>query len=176
MPVLVNKGDNPTQAAWLFFSPRTTLEGLIATIREHNLVAGVINVDPGDGRPKETVEVHLAMAEHAPEEGAGEADAEGGAEGHQTPADPSELVTDAVMGTTTCETARRYLQPREVDGKPWSISVPDLQGMASFAEQLLSSSPQTRQIIWSIDLQGILRMAPAKDAKPMAGNILRVKL
>ena len=74
MPVLVNKGEVPTLTAWLFYSPRATVAQLRDAIREHGYTSGVVCVDPGQGKPRETVDVHLAVTTEAAPSPADEGD------------------------------------------------------------------------------------------------------
>ena len=158
MPVLVNKGDNPATAGWLLYSSRDQLVELACAIRDSQASAGVVSADPGDAKPKAPVDVVLTMAS-ATEEG--------------QDADPE--VSSVQMGVTTSDSAGRYLQPREVDGQPWTLNLPGLPDLAEAIDMVLENK-ETRCVVWFMDAAGVLRMAPAKEAKPMAGNILKVKL
>lgn len=80
------------------------------------------------------------------------------------------------IGSTTREAAKRYLKPRDIGEKYWLVSLPELPELAKSIDALLDSSPEVHWVVWHIDRQGILRMAPAKEVKPMSGNVLRVKL
>ncbi len=228
MPVLVNQGEHPILAAWLFYTPRSALEGFRDRVRQGGLRFGVIDVDPGEGKPRDQVDVRLvsstqdaplpedgvvaaaddgtdeatAGAEAAPEGdrpsderghdsdgGDGEGDSAGDAEANERAVAAQRAMREAArrmledeglerigFGSTTREAARRYLQPHEVGDEYWLVSLPGLPELADFVDQLLDSSPDMRWAVWHIDQQGVLRMAPAREVKPMAGNILRVKL
>jgi hypothetical protein len=224
MPVLVNQGEHPILAAWLFYTPRSSLEGFRDRVRQGGLRFGVIDVDPGEGKPRDQVDVHLVAstqdaplpeggdagaaddrtdeatsgAEEVPEgdrasDEQGQDDDEGGpagdAEANERAVAAQRAMREAArrmledeeleridFGSTTREAARRYLQPHEVGDVYWLVSLPGLPELADFVDQLLDSSPDMRWAVWHIDQQGVLRMAPAREVKPMAGNILRVKL
>lgn len=210
MPVLVNTGDHPVMAAWLFYSRRGQLEELRDAIREGGYSAGVVDADP-QGKPREATDVFLVMAREGQDaaggaQGAGEqgADEQGAptptpaADGGQdapapdagdspaglTDADPDARLAAkgarrVMLGTTTCEAARRYLQPREVpegEGESRGLGLPGLPQLADFIDELLGQTPDLHWAVWSLDQQGVLRMAPARELKTMSGNILKVKL
>lgn len=214
MPVLVNKGDQPTLAAWLFYSSRASVESLRDTIKDKGYQAGTIIVDVPDGKPRDAVPVHLAATTQLPEALAelqddgtndiGKADEANTDENAYDTQTTDQITDDDIksaqdklndldltinpddegvdvfeIGTTTLEAAQHYLEPREVDDKPWTLNVPGLPQLADFIDQLLGAGQADkgfRWIIWSVDPSGIMRLTPAKDVKPMAGNILRVKL
>ena len=158
MPVLVNKGDNPSAAAWLLFTSRDQLAELAAAIRESEAEAGVVSADPGNARPKELVDVTLTMVMATDES-----------------PDAEPTASSVQMGVTTSDSAARYLKPREVDGQPWTLNLPGLPDLAKTIDMVLENEG-ARCVVWYMDAARVLRMAPAKEAKPMAGNILKVKL
>ena len=77
---------------------------------------------------------------------------------------------------TTAAAARAFIQPREVDGEPWAAELPGLQMLAQLIDHLRQHSGLPAYAIWHVDETGVLRMAPAKQVKPMAGNVLKCKL
>lgn len=234
MPVLMNKGDNPRQAAWLFYTDRETLDALGRTAAEQRFDAGVLTVDAADldGAPKASsvVPVYLAVAtlvpedfdlegfraaagedkgdegdaENAEEQPAGEKPADGEqANEDETPAEageadgtsdsdadsdadgadelpyepiPAPEGTRILIGSTTAAAARAFIQPREVDGEPWAAELPGLQMLVSLIDYMREHGGLPTFAVWHVDPQGILRMAPAKQVKPMAGNVLKCKL
>lgn len=235
MPVLINQGKNPLQAAWLFYTPRALVEDLRALIAQKGYQFGVLDVTPTGGAVKDQVDVQLVLdtqdvplpetpADALAEEPSGEpadtlaaelvgvlpgkpAGQAGKADGAETfeeiPAatgDQAEALRSAalayqerlreagrallqsktaeriIIGRSTNEAARRYLQPQDMNGGYWLISLPGLPQLMDSVAELFASSPGLRWIVWSIDTQGVLRMAPAKEVKPVAGNILRARL
>ncbi len=212
MPVLMNKGADPRQAAWLFYTDRATLDGLGALTVSERYDAGVLTVDAADldGAKKASTEVpvYLAIAtlvpkdfdleqltaaamEQAenPEEPAD--DKPGEADGHDAEATedageaddalpyepvPAPEGTRIPVGLTTAAAARAFIQPREVDGKPWAAELPGLQMLASLIGHMREHGGLPAYVIWHVDEGGVLRMAPAKQVKPMAGNVLKCKL
>lgn len=89
---------------------------------------------------------------------------------------PAPEGTRVLAGTTTVAAARAFIQPREVDGEPWAAELPGLPMLVSLIDHLREHGGLPAHTVWHVDEQGILRMAPAKQVKPMAGNILSVKL
>ena len=211
MPVLMNKGSDPRQAAWLFYTDRETLDAFGSTAAQGRFDAGVLTVDDADldaaRKPSSEVPVYLAVATLVPEdfdlaqlaataEGAqgdeqddaqpsdesagGDADAERSEQG----ADPSLPYapvpapegTRVLVGTTTAAAARSFIQPREVDGKPVATELPGLPMLVALIDHLRDHGGLPPYAIWHVDPQGILRMAPAKQLKPMAGNVIKCKL
>lgn len=210
----MNKGDNPRQAAWLFYTDRETLDALARTAAEQRFDAGVLTVDAADldGAPKASsvVPVYLAVATLVPEdfdlegfraaagedEGAetpeeepegedpaAETPADGGASDGDPEADelpyepvPAPEGTRVLIGSTTAAAARAFIQPREVDGEPWAAELPGLQMLVSLIDFMRDHGGLPTFAVWHVDPQGILRMAPAKQVKPMAGNVLKCKL
>ena len=82
-----------------------------------------------------------------------------------------------VIGTTTRLAAENYLREVESEDAPWRPELPGLQMLAqlvSLMEQSGAGIPAC--VVWHVDEGGIMRMAPAKQVKPMAGNTLKVKL
>ncbi|MBS5450766.1 MAG: hypothetical protein KHY83_01305 [Coriobacteriia bacterium] len=214
MPVLMNKGADPHQAAWLFFTARPTLDELCDAIQQQRFDAGRLAVDEDElaGAKKANAEVSVyldvtsvvpqdfdlegalekarAQAEaQASEEDSEDGDApaqeddapESGAD--EKPALPYEPVAldepiRVVVGTTTAQAARSYLTERTADGEDRDpTELPGLQALAQLIDHMRASSfGLPAHAVWHVDAQGILRMAPAKSVKPMAGNVLKVKL
>ena len=216
MPVLMNKGSDPRQAAWLFYTDRETLDAFGGAAAQGRFDAGVLTVDDADldaaRKPSSEVPVYLAVATLVPEDfdlsqlakaasGAqddGQADEQGGAhpsdgqtadegadaERSEQGADPSLPYTPVpapegtrvLVGTTTAAAARSFIQPREVDGKPVATELPGLPMLVALIDHLRDHGGIPPYAIWHVDPQGILRMAPAKQLKPMAGNVIKCKL
>lgn len=227
MPVLMNKGSDPRQAAWLFYTDRETLDAFGGAAAQGRFDAGVLTVDDADldaaRKPSSEVPVYLAVATLVPEDfdlaqlaatagdaqGAeqdGSQDGEGdGAQGDtqdgaqpsdesagedvdaersEQGADPSLPYTPVpapegtrvLVGTTTAAAARSFIQPREVDGKPVATELPGLPMLVALIDHLRDHGGIPPYAIWHVDPQGILRMAPAKQLKPMAGNVIKCKL
>lgn len=240
MPVLMNKGADPGQAAWLFYTARPVLDELGQAIRQRRFDAGRIAVDEGElaaaKKANSEVGVYLDVTSLVPDDfdldaalekaraqaqaaaeaaqagddasadGAGEEsaradgesgegqarpDADGGVsadggEGEGGPALPYEPVEldepiRVEIGRTTAQAARAYLVPSgdECDGEEGvrATELPGLQALAQLIGHMRDSSIGVpAQAVWHVDPQGILRMAPAKAVKPMAGNVLKVKL
>ena len=230
MPVLMNKGDNPRLAAWIFYTDRDTFAELGRAIREERADAGLLVVDEADvdaaKKASSTLPVYLqvtatvppevdldALAEEAmtaaqhvveaqeagddgADEGADEGEGEGeGADAPDASADaPSEgegeepkaawepiAVPEGqgariLAGTTTLEAARDFIQRRELGGEEWKPELPGVQAIAGMAELMAAHGGIPAWLIWHEDASGVMRMAPAKTVKPMAGNILKVKL
>ncbi len=216
MPVLMNKGADPRQAAWLFYTDHATLDGLGALSAKGRYDAGVLTVDAADldAAPKASSEVpvYLAIATLVPEDfdldslvrqaneqgetAQGEQGETAGAEAGDAPADSVEAAGDSedaedalpyqpvpapegtriLAGMTTAAAARAYVQPREVDGKPWAAELPGLPMLVSLIDYMREHGGLPRYAVWHVDQQGILRMSPAKQVRPMAGNILSCKL
>lgn len=228
MPVLMNKGTDPRQAAWLFYTDRATLDALGTAAAAQRFDAGVLTVDQADleAAPKASspVPVYLAVATLVPEdfdlarldeymstssddgdeeEAEGEkgeapaAEGEGAdpacdedveaAENTENDEDGSEAElpyepvpapegTRVLIGTTTAAAARAFIEPREVDGEPWAAELPGLQMLVSLIDYMREHGGLPAWAVWHVDPQGILRMAPAKQVKPMAGNVLKCKL
>lgn len=241
MPVLMNKGDDPRQAAWLFYTARPVLDELGQAIQQGRFDAGRLHVDEQEvlGAKKASSEVTvfldvtsvvpddfdlagaLERAQEKAEKGAGDADpqadeAEG--EGEADPASAGESETEAeagdgaacgdaphdaddapagpqlpyepvaldepirvTIGTTTAQAARTFFVPREDDEDDATrtavVDLPGLQALAQLIAAMRDSSVGIpAQAVWHVDAQGILRMAPAKALKPMAGNVLKAKL
>ena len=200
MPVLMNKGTDPRQAAWLFYTDRATLDGLGAITVSERYDAGVLTVDASDldAAPKASSEVpvYLAVATLVPtdfdlntltelaqtsedsdtqeDEGDTAADEDDNALPY-TPV-PAPEGTRIPIGITTVAAARAYIQPREIDGKPWAAELPGLQMLANLVAYMREHGGIPTYTVWHVDPSGILRMAPAKQAKPMAGNVLKCKL
>lgn len=84
--------------------------------------------------------------------------------------------TRVPVGLTTAAAARAYIIPREVDGKPWAAELPGLPMLVSLIDYMRGHGGLPAFAVWHVDPQGILRMAPAKQVRPMAGNILNVRL
>lgn len=233
MPVLMNKGTDPRQAAWLFYTDRATLDAFGAAAAGQRFDAGVLTVDDADldaaAKPSSEVPVYLAVATLVPEdfdlaqlaggaadagspqEASPEADAEnggatgvpadGGATGPagESPAEspaaaaspeadadspkaalpyepvPAPEGTRVRIGTTTLAAAQAFIRPREVDGKPWAAELPGLPMLVALIDHLRDHGGLPQCAVWHVDPQGILRMAPAKQVKPMAGNVLKCK-
>lgn len=215
MPVLMNKGSDPRQAAWLFYTDRETLGAFGSTAAQGRFDAGVLAVDDADldaaRKPSSEVPVYLAVATLVPEDfdlaqlAATAEDAQGtelGAEqdatqpsdesaGEDVDAERSEQGADpslpytpvpapegtrVLVGTTTAAAARSFIQPREVDGKPVATELPGLPMLVALIDHLRDHGGIPPYAIWHVDPQGILRMAPAKQLKPMAGNVIKCKL
>ncbi len=215
MPVLMNKGSDPRQAAWLFYTDRETLGAFGSTAAQGRFDAGVLTVDDADldaaRKPSSEVPVYLAVATLVPEDfdlaqlAATAEDAQGtelGAEqdatqpsdesaGEDVDAERSEQGADpslpytpvpapegtrVLVGTTTAAAARSFIQPREVDGKPVATELPGLPMLVALIDHLRDHGGIPPYAIWHVDPQGILRMAPAKQLKPMAGNVIKCKL
>lgn len=215
MPVLMNKGSDPRQAAWLFYTDRETLGAFGSTAAQGRFDAGVLTVDNADldaaRKPSSEVPVYLAVATLVPEDfdlaqlAATAEDAQGtelGAEqdatqpsdesaGEDVDAERSEQGADpslpytpvpapegtrVLVGTTTAAAARSFIQPREVDGKPVATELPGLPMLVALIDHLRDHGGIPPYAIWHVDPQGILRMAPAKQLKPMAGNVIKCKL
>lgn len=169
MPVLINTGEHPIMAAWLFYTKRDQLEALRDAIRQGGYSAGMVDADP-EGKARDTTDAYLIMA-RAEQDSATLPDAD------EQPA--SAHTERVVLGITTHEAARRYLQPREVegsDGEKRGLGIPGLPQLADFIDKLLERTPDLRWAVWSLDQQGVLNMAPAREVKPISGNILKVKL
>ena len=211
MPVLMNKGSDPRQAAWLFYTDRETLGAFGSTAAQGRFDAGVLTVDDADldaaRKPSSEVPVYLAVATLVPEdfnlaqlaattegaqddeqgdaqpsdesagEGADEERPEQGADPSlpYTPV-PAPEGTRVLVGTTTAAAARSFIQPREVDGKPVATELPGLPMLVALIDHLRDHGGIPPYAIWHVDPQGILRMAPAKQLKPMAGNVIKCKL
>lgn len=211
MPVLMNKGSDPRQAAWLFYTTRETLDAFGGAAAQGRFDAGVLTVDDADldaaRKPSSEVPVYLAVATLVPEdfdlaqlaetaedaqgdeqddaqpsdesagEGADEERPEQGADPSlpYTPV-PAPEGTRVLVGTTTAAAARSFIQPREVDGKPVATELPGLPMLVALIDHLRDHGGIPPYAIWHVDPQGILRMAPAKQLKPMAGNVIKCKL
>lgn len=192
MPVLMNKGTDPRQAAWLFYTDRATLDGLGAIATSGRYEAGVLTVDSADleatAKASAEVPVYLAIATLVPEDfdlaslaelaqasDPNNEDSEEEASLPYTPVPAPEGLRIPV-GITTVAAARAFIQPREIDGKPWAAELPGLQMLASLIAHMREHGGIPSYSIWHIDPSGILRMAPAKQVKPMAGNVLKCKL
>lgn len=89
---------------------------------------------------------------------------------------PAPEGTRVPIGLTTAAAARAYIQPREVDGQPWAAELPGLPMLVSLIDYMRSHGGLPAFAVWHVDPQGIMRMAPAKTVRPMAGNILNVRL
>lgn len=211
MPVLMNKGSDPRQAAWLFYTDRETLDAFGSAAAQGRFDAGVLTVDDADldaaRKPSSEVPVYLAVATLVPEdfdlaqlaataEGAQDdgqdgaqpsdesADEDADAERSEQEADPSLPYTPVpapegtrvLVGTTTAAAARSFIQPREVDGEPVATELPGLPMLVALIDHLRDHGGIPPYAIWHVDPQGILRMAPAKQLKPMAGNVIKCKL
>lgn len=215
MPVLMNKGSDPRQAAWLFYTDRETLDAFGGAAAQGRFDAGVLTVDDADldaaRKPSSEVPVYLAVATLVPEDfdlaqlaataedaqgtelgaeqdGAQPSDESAGedvdAERSEQGADPSLPYTPVpapegtrvLVGTTTAAAARSFIQPREVDGKPVATELPGLPMLVALIDHLRDHGGIPPYAIWHVDPQGILRMAPAKQLKPMAGNVIKCKL
>ena len=214
MPVLMNKGSDPRQAAWLFYTDRETLDAFGSAAAQGRFDAGALTVDDADldaaRKPSSEVPVYLAVATLVPEDfdlaqlAATAEDAQGtelGAEqdatqpsdesaGEDVDAERSEQGADpslpytpvpapegtrVLVGTTTAAAARSFIQPREVDGKPVATELPGLPMLVALIDHLRDHGGIPPYAIWHVDPQGILRMAPAKQLKPMAGNVIKCK-
>ena len=81
-----------------------------------------------------------------------------------------------LAGTTTRDAARNFIQRRELGGEEWKPELPGVQAIAGMAELMDAHGGIPAWLIWHEDADGVMRMAPAKTVKPMAGNILKVKL
>lgn len=196
MPVLMNKGTDPRQAAWLFYTDRATLDGLGAIATTERYDAGVLTIDACDldaaSKASSEVPVYLAVATLVPHDfdldsladlaqtSEGATDTE---EDNDSPQDelpytpvPAPEGTRIPIGITTAAAARAYIQPREVDGKPWAAELPGLQMLANLISYMREHGGIPSYTVWHVDPSGILRMAPAKQVKPMAGNVLKCKL
>lgn len=207
MPVLMNKGSDPRQAAWLFYTDRETLDAFGAAAAQGRFDAGVLTVDETDldaaRKSSSEVPVYLAVATLVPEDfdlagladgtvqeatdnGTEGKDGEGGAESPEDPsakgpALPYEPVpapdgTRVLVGATTAAAARSFILPREVGGKPTATELPGLPMLVALIDHLRDHGGIPPYAIWHVDPQGILRMAPAKQLKPMAGNVIKCKL
>lgn len=246
MPVLMNKGDDPRKAAWIFYSDRATLDTFGTTAYEQRFESGVLTVDAADldaaKKASSEVPVWLEVTELVPEDydleqieealkeaeaaaqEAAERDAEGTGDGGQavegcgegaedagnasvdgtparadadeTPAnadgteeaeaDEAERPYDPVpapeglrvrVGTTTAAAARAFIAPAAEGGTDtWDAQLPGLQALVSLIRYMRDHNALPACAVWHIDAQGILRMAPAKQLKPMAGNVLKAKL
>lgn len=211
MPVLMNKGSDPRQAAWLFYTDRETLDAFGSAAAQGRFDAGVLTVDDADldaaRKPSSEVPVYLAVATLVPEdfdlaqlaattEGAqddeqGDAQPSDESAGESSDAERSEQEADpslpytpvpapegtrVLVGTTTAAAARSFIQPREVDGKPVATELPGLPMLVALIDHLRDHGGIPPYAIWHVDPQGILRMAPAKQLKPMAGNVIKCKL
>ena len=224
MPVLMNKGDNPRLAAWIFYTDRDTFAELGRAIREERADAGLLVVNEADvdaaKKASSTLPVYLqvtaavppevdldALAEEAmtaaqraveaqeadndgtdegegKSEGTGDPDASADApsEGKEPKAAwepiavPEGQGARILAGTTTLEAARDFIQRRELGGEEWKPELPGVQAIAGMAELMAAHGGIPAWLIWHEDASGVMRMAPAKTVKPMAGNILKVKL
>lgn len=215
MPVLMNKGSDPRQAAWLFYTDRETLDAFGSAATQGRFDAGALTVDDADldaaRKPSSEVPVYLAVATLVPEDfdlaqlaataedaqgtelgaeqdGAQPSDESAGGdvdtERSEQGADPSLPYTPVpapegtrvLVGTTTAAAARSFIQPREVDGKPVATELPGLPMLVALIDHLRDHGGIPPYAIWHVDPQGILRMAPAKQLKPMAGNVIKCKL
>lgn len=214
MPVLMNKGNDPRQAAWLFYTDRPTLDAFGTAAAQGRYDAGVLTVDDADldaaPRPSSEVPVYLAVASFVPQDfdlaqlaaatsgENGESDASAPKDGPQggdapdpegnegasgvddRPALPYEPVpapegTRVRIGTTTLAAAQAFIRPREVDGEPWAAELPGLPMLVALIDHLREHGGLPQYAVWHVDPQGILRMAPAKQVKAMAGNVLKCK-
>ena len=206
MPVLMNKGSDPRQAAWLFYTDRETLDAFGSAAAQGRFDAGVLTVDDADldaaRKPSSEVPVYLAVATLVPEDFdlAQLAATTEGAQGDAQPSDesvgenpnaerpeqgadpslpytpvPAPEGTRVLVGTTTAAAARSFIQPREVDGKPVATELPGLPMLVALIDHLRDHGGIPPYAIWHVDPQGILRMAPAKQLKPMAGNVIKCK-
>ena len=191
MPVLMNKGADPRQAAWLFYTDRATLDGLGALTVSERYDAGVLTVDAADldaaKKASTEVPVYLAIATLVPKDFDLSQLSEATAQDQPKAADddPGTLPyapvhapagTRVPVGLTTAAAARAFIQPREVDGEPWAAELPGLQMLAQLIDHLRRHDGLPAYAIWHVDETGVLRMAPAKQVKPMAGNVLKCKL
>lgn len=81
------------------------------------------------------------------------------------------------IGSTTRLAAQNYLHEQELGGRAWRPELPGLQMLAQLVELMEGKGKGLPEsMVWHVDESGIMRMAPAKQVKPMAGNILKVKL
>lgn len=211
MPVLMNKGSDPRQAAWLFYTDRETLDAFGSTAAQGRFDAGVLTVDNADldaaRKPSSEVPVYLTVATLVPEDfdlaqlAETAEDAQGDEQDDAQPSDesagensdaerseqeadpslpyapvPAPEGTRVLVGTTTAAAARSFIQPREVDGKPVATELPGLPMLVALIDHLRDHGGIPPYAIWHVDPQGILRMAPAKQLKPMAGNVIKCKL
>jgi hypothetical protein len=234
MPVLMNKGTDPHQASWLFFTERAELEAFAQAAVEQRFDAGRLAVDEADlasaGKASATVPVYLQVETLVPEDfdistlgakfsggahvdEAGEEELEEGASaqaaektaqaepaegdeasaGDEAPAaaNPwddeaaSELPYEPVaapqglriaLGRTTVAAAQTYLRAEDAGEGTWDARLPGLQVLASIVAFTTEHGGTPEVAVWNLDGAGILRMSPAKKAKPMAGNILSCKL
>lgn len=187
MPVLMNKGTDPRQAAWLFYSSRPVLGDLADAIIGQRLDSGRLEVDGDDlaaaKKASSEVPVYLSVKTLVPEDFDLDADTPrtGDAEDSApslpyVPVEAPEPIRVRI-GDTTAQAARDLLAPRDLDGTPWTAELPGLQALARLIACMRDASVGIPPyVIWHVDPQGIMRMAPAKSAKPMAGNILKAKL
>lgn len=211
MPVLMNKGSDPRQAAWLFYTDRETLDAFGNVAAQGRFDAGVLTVDNANldaaRKPSSEVPVYLAVATLVPEDfdlaqlAETAEDAQGDEQDDAQPSDesagensdterseqeadpslpyapvPAPEGTRVLVGTTTAAAARSFIQPREVDGKPVATELPGLPMLVTLIDHLRDHGGIPPYAIWHVDPQGILRMAPAKQLKPMAGNVIKCKL
>ena len=197
MPVLMNKGTDPRQAAWLFYTDCIALEAFAEEANERRFDSGFLTVDPEElaaaKKASSEVTVYLEVETLVPddfdlstvgvvagEEPADEdADAESGDEGGQLyePVPATEKIRVAI-GTTTASNARAYLLQDEGDGDEGSrdTKLPGLPMLVSLVNLMLEHGGIQPYMVWHVDQDGILRMSGAKQVKPMAGNILKCKL
>jgi hypothetical protein len=228
MPVLMNKGTDPTSASWLFYTDRATLEAFAASVVEGRLDSGTLALDENDlaasTKASAPVGVYLDVAtlvpagvdlaalgakiEKTPEGGreapesldpgqapepteeerrsakeraaaAAEAAERAWAEekaaelSYEPEAAPRDLRVR--MGTTTRATGLAYLDDPG-SGSAWNGSLPGLQVLASIVAHMREHGNVPPQTVWFMDKAGVLRMSPAKQVKPMAGNVLSCKL
>lgn len=213
MPVLMNKGDDPRQAAWLFYTARPVLDELGRAIQQGRFDAGRLHVDEDEAlnakKASSEVTVFLDVTSLVPDDfdlegtleqartqaaaSAAEKDAGTSPDGTvgeddaptepQLPYEPVVLAEPirVTVGTTTAQAARTFFVPRESDeddeARTAVVDLPGLQALAQLIAAMRDSSVGIpAQAVWHVDAQGILRMAPAKAVKPMAGNVLKAKL
>lgn len=208
MPVLMNKGDNPRLAAWIFYTDRDTFAAMGQAIRDTRMDAGLLVVDEADmesaKKASDTLPVYLqatalvppevdldaltsealaAAQQAAAQQAAGEEGAENTAEGESAPKAAYEPVpvtegegARICVGTTTQQAARDFIERRELGGEEWKPELPGVQAIAGMAALMAQHGGIPNHLVWHEDADGIMRMAPAKTVKPMAGNILKVKL
>lgn len=214
MPVLMNKGDNPRRAAWLFWTDRDSFAETARAVREERMDAGVLEVDEEDlaaaRKGGSEVPVYLRATELVPDDvdlealfdELAQADAEesgskvtkkdeapfeeraevGTATDDEQPYDPVPVPEGqgnrVRMGTTTAQAARAFITERDLgDDGAWSPELPGLQALVHVARVMGEAKDGgPAHLVWHVDADGIMRMAPARDVKPMAGNILKVKL
>jgi len=224
MPVLMNKGDDPRQAAWLFYTDKATLDDLGTAAYDGRFDSGVLVVDEADlaaaKKASAEVPVYLVVQELVPqdfdleqieealkeaekaareaaekaadggagaEEGQGASDAEaqaqdeGDGEGDERPYEPVPAPEGlrVRVGSTTVAAARAFIAPAaaaQEGDDVWDAALPGLQMLVSLIRYMREHDALSPYVVWHIDAQGILRMAPAKQLKPMAGNILKAKL